>query len=196
MIFIGRGLPSSFRGGFATAWTVVFVIILITSYQRCVIILRMSSIIGTFSLLEFYVLLHQLMDIGCSSSNLLSHHGRVHRWWWSESVHMSRLTSLVEIRWLARENFNSIVPHRQCQIDEAEKCSSSICFLAYQYVPRHWYGQSSVPISKRQCKRAPGVSGEPMMSKSIYLLEKQNNVRCSLSIMYQSPYLLFVVCLI
>ena len=165
----------------------VFVIVPIMSYQRSVAVLRMSSVLRTFSLLKFCILLHQLLDIGCSSSDLLSHHDRVHRRWWSKSVHVSWLTLLVDIRWLVKDNCNSIIPHRWCQTDEAENCSSLICFLARQYVSRHWYGQSSEPISKRQCKRAPGVLGEPAMPKSVYLLEKQNNVRCNLSIMYHSP---------
>ena len=53
---------------------------------------------------------------------------------------------------------------------------------ARQYAPCHWYGRSSVPVSKKQGKRAPGVPREPLMLKSVYLLEKQNNVRDSLSI--------------
>ena len=61
-----------------------------------------------------------------------------------------------------------------------------------QYVPCHWYGRSSVSVSKKQCKRAPRVSGEPPMLKSIYLLEKQSNVRDRLSIvckcMHTSPF--------
>ena len=129
-IFIRRGLPSSFRGGFAATWTVVFIIIPITSYQRSVASLRMSSVLGTFSLLEFCILLHQLLDIGCPSLDLLSHHSRVRRRWSSESVHVSRLTLLVEIWWLVGENCNSIVPHKRRQTDEVENCSSSICFLA------------------------------------------------------------------
>ena len=79
LIFIGRGLPISFRGGFVAAWIMVFVIVSITSYQRSVAILRMSSILGTFSLRGFCILLHQLLDVGCPSSSLLSHHDRVHR---------------------------------------------------------------------------------------------------------------------
>ena len=43
---------------------------------------------------------------------------------------------------------------------------------ARQYVPHHWHGRLSVPVSKKQCKRALGVPGEPPMLKSVYLLEK------------------------
>ena len=38
-----------------------------------------------------------------------------------------------------------------------------------QYVPRLWYGQPAVPISKKQCKRAPRVLREPLMLKFISL---------------------------
>ena len=74
LIFVGRGLPSSFRGGSFAAWTLVFVIVSITSYQRSVVVLRTSSVLEMSSLLEFCVLLHQLLDSGCLSSDLLSHH--------------------------------------------------------------------------------------------------------------------------
>ena len=54
--------------------------------------------------------------------------------------------------------------------------------VARQYVSHRWYGQPLVPISKKQCKRAPRVPGEPPILKSLYLLKKQSNVRDSLSI--------------
>ena len=44
--------------------------------------------------------------------------------------------------------------------------------VAHQYAPRHWYGQLSIPVSKKQRKREPRVPGEPPMLKSVYLLEK------------------------
>ena len=74
---------------------------------------------------------------------------------------------------------------------------------ACQYAPRHWYGRLSVPVSKKQCKRAPRVPGEPPMLKLVYLLEKQNKVRHSLSIvrkcMHSSLltycYLPYIACL-
>ena len=53
---------------------------------------------------------------------------------------------------------------------------------ACQYAPCHWYGRLSVLVSKKQCKRAPRDPGEPPMLKLVYLLEKQNKVRDSLSI--------------
>ena len=53
---------------------------------------------------------------------------------------------------------------------------------ARQYAPRQRYGQPSVLVSKEQCKRAPEVPWELPMLKSVYLLEKLNNLRDSLSI--------------
>ena len=74
---------------------------------------------------------------------------------------------------------------------------------ARQYAPHHWYGQLSVPVSKKQYKRAPRVPREPLMLKLVYLLEKQNKVRHSLSIVRKCMrsslltccYLPYIACL-
>ena len=65
-------------------------------------------------------------------------------------------------------------------IDGAKLMKQKI--VARQYVPCHWDGRPSMPVSKNQCKRASKVPREPLMLKSIYLLEKQSNVRDRLSI--------------
>ena len=83
-------------------------------------------------------------------------------------------------------------------IDGAKLMKQKI--VARQYVPCHWDGRPSMPVSKNQCKRASKVPREPLMLKSIYLLEKQSNVRDRLSIVCKCmrtppPLLLVVVCL-
>ena len=74
-MLIRHGLLGLLKGGFAAAWAVVFIIVPITSYWRSVVVLRMSSVLETSLLFEFRVLLHQLFDIRCLSSDLLSHDG-------------------------------------------------------------------------------------------------------------------------
>ena len=71
--------------------------------------------------------------------------------------------------------------------------------VACHYAPRHWYGRLLVPLSKKQCKRAPRVPREPPMLKLVYLLKKQSNVRDNQSIVckcMRTSLLLVVVCLI
>ena len=125
-MLIRHGLLGSLKGGFAATWAVVFVIVPITSHRRSVAILRVSLVLRTSLLFEFCVLLHQLLAIRCPSSDLLNHDHWICRRWWSENVYMSQGTLLIEIRWLARNNCNSIISHRRCQTNEAENCHSSV----------------------------------------------------------------------
>ena len=81
---------------------------------------------------QFFILFHQLLHISNECLNLLGHYGWIRKRWWNGSVHVSQGTLLVEIQWwLAWENCNSIVPHKQCQTEEARICLVNMFLISW-----------------------------------------------------------------
>ena len=111
----------------AILWTMSLVIVVIAIASR----LRHNRSLWAHLLLQFFILFHQFLHVSGECLNLLDHYDWIHRRRWSGSVHVSRGTLLVEIRWwLAWENCKSIFSSPQTAPNWWSRN------FPYQYVPR------------------------------------------------------------